>query len=247
MKDYIFPFVFFIQILYKISMGNSIYQQSNLFDSDTLSFCLPKNYKPIRPDFFDVERIYLAKGSLDTKERKIFVEQICSLYPKAEIIHALDLPHNRIQLQKSDTLKFHTEGKKTLVFGVIQNSVRFSEEEGNTCPNYWHFSTTGFCPYGCKYCYLSGTQGVWYSPTVKIYLNLNEIFDKINKVAERLSKPTAFYLGKLQDGLALDPLTAYSTILVPFFAEHKYARQILLTKSTNVERLLDLHHHGNTI
>ena len=239
--------IFAIKSYIKVNMDTRSYKQSSFFDSTIPSICLPNDYKPIRPDFFDVDRIFLTKGSLDSEERKFFVERICSLYPKAEIIYALDLSHNRIQLPKSDTLEFHAEGKKTLVFGVIHNSVRFSEEEGNTCPNYWHFSTTGFCPYGCKYCYLSGTQGVWYSPTIKIYLNLNEILDKINKVAERLAKPTAFYLGKLQDGLALDPLTAYATVLVPFFAGHKYARQILLTKSANVERLLDLDHGGNTI
>ena len=57
----------------------------------------------------------------------------------------------------------------------------------------------------------------------------------------------AFYLGKLQDSLALDSLTAYSTILVPFFAEHPWARLTLLTKSAYVDRLLDLEHRGHSI
>jgi cation diffusion facilitator CzcD-associated flavoprotein CzcO len=26
-------------------------------------------------------------------------------------------------------------------------------QEGNACPNYWHFSPYGFCPYDCEYCY----------------------------------------------------------------------------------------------
>jgi spore photoproduct lyase len=45
----------------------------------------------------------------------------------------------------------------------------------------------------------------------------------------------------------LDPLTAYSTVLVPFFAEHPYARLTLLTKSNNVDRLINLEHQGHTI
>jgi spore photoproduct lyase len=60
-------------------------------------------------------------------------------------------------------------------------------------------------------------------------------------------KPTAYYHGKLQDGLALDPLTGYMRRLVPFFTERKFARQILLTKSADVENLLDLDHQGHTI
>jgi spore photoproduct lyase len=134
-----------------------------------------------------------------------------------------------------------------LVFGELGDSVRFSEEEGNACPNYWHFSPYGYCPYGCKYCYLAGTLGVWFSPTVKIYVNLPEIINKIDAIAQRLAKPTAFYLGKLQDSLALEPLTAYSKILVPFFEQHPYARQVILTKSAHVERLLGLEHGGHTI
>ena len=47
--------------------------------------------------------------------------------------------------------------------------------------------------------------------------------------------------------LALDPLTAYSTVMVPFFAAHPFARLTLLTKSANIGRLLDLDHHGHTV
>ena len=47
--------------------------------------------------------------------------------------------------------------------------------------------------------------------------------------------------------LALDPLTAYSTVLVPFFAEHPWARLTLLTKSAHIDRLLDLEHREHSI
>jgi spore photoproduct lyase len=195
----------------------------------------------------NVSRIYLARGSVSTSERRQFVERICRLYPEAEVRECLDTPHNRIELNETVALDMHKAGKKTLVFGELKSAVRFSQEEGNTCPNYWHFSPYGFCPYGCKYCYLAGTQGVKFSPTVKIYVNLPEMLDEIDRITRRLKIPTAFYVGKLQDPLALDPLTVYSTILVPFFAKHLYARFILLTKSANVDRLLELEHRRHTI
>lgn len=218
-----------------------------LFEGEQSRCALPTAYRPVRPDHFDVARIRFAKGSFSTPERRRFVEQICDLCPDAERVECLDVAHNRISLGRSDRLALHRKGKRTLVFGELATSVRFSEEEGNTCPNYWHFSTHGFCPYGCKYCYLAGTPGVWHSPSIKIYLNLCDIVRKIDGIANRLRQPTAFYLGKLQDALALDPLTAYSTVLVPFFARHEFARQILLTKSAHVERLLSLDHRGHTV
>ena len=175
------------------------------------------------------------------------MEHICRLYPGVGVKECPDTPHNRVELEEQDFLALHKAGKKTLVFGELKSAVRFSREEGNTCPNYWHFSPYGFCPHGCKYCYLAGTQGVKFSPAVKIYVNLPEILEKIDGIARHLSKPTAFYLGKLQDALALDPLTAYSTVLVPFFAKHPYARFTLLTKSVNISRLLELEYRGHTI
>ena len=221
--------------------------QRDMFGATVFSPSLPTDYEPVRPAHFQVSRIYLAKGSVATPDRRRFVERICALYPEAQVVECLDTPHNRIELGERDALSLHQTGKQTLVFGQLNAAVRFSQERGNACPNYWHFSPYGFCPYDCKYCYLAGTQGVKFSPSVKIYVNLPQMLYAVDRVARRQRRPTAFYLGKLQDPLALDPLTAYSTTVVPFFAEHPTARLTLLTKSAHVDRLLDLEHRGHTI
>lgn len=202
---------------------------------------------PRPADGFAPARIVLARGSDTTTSGRKLAEGICGAYPHAEVVKALDTPHNRILLGASDTLGLHYEGKRTLVLAEHRSAVRQSTEEGNCCPNYWHFSPYGFCPYGCAYCYLAGTQGVRFSPTVKIFLNLPEILDEVDCTARRLGEPTAFYLGKLQDGLALDPLTGYSRQIIPFFADHPLARLTLLTKSADVANLLDLDHRGHSI
>jgi DNA repair photolyase len=208
---------------------------------------LPRDYEPVRPAYFEVARIYLAKGSVSTPERRRFVERICDLYTEAHVEERLDMPHNRLTLGGRDPLGLHQAGKHALVFGELKTAVRFSQEEGNACPNYWHFSPYGFCPHDCKYCYLAGTPGVRFSPSVKIYVNLPDMLAEIDRIARRQETPVAFYLGKLQDSLALDPLTAYSTVLVPFFAGHPWARLTLLTKSAHVDRLLDLQHREHSI
>jgi len=215
-------------------------------ESETSTLSLPAGYEPVRPKGFDVARIVFAKGSRSAPERERFVESISSLYPSASLIERPQLPHNRIDLGEADPADLHREGVRTLVFGELKSSVRKSEEDGNTCPNYWHFSVYGYCFYGCSYCYLAGTRGVWSSPTVKIYVNLPEILGRIDRIASRFAHPTAFYHGKLQDGLSLDPLTAYSTVLVPFFARHAFARQVVLTKSDAIERFFGLDHNGHT-
>ena len=204
------------------------------------------DYRPRRPAGFSPELIVLAKGSLDTPRRRAMADAIRALYPEARLVERLDTPHNRIAPDPGAALVCHYWGKRTLVLGVHGSAVRFSQEAGNACPNYWHISPYGFCPYDCTYCYLAATRGVRFSPTVKIFGNLDEMLRQVDNVASRLGGPTAFYLGKLQDGLALDPLTGYSRVMVPFFADHPHARLTLLTKSADVVNLLDLEHGGHT-
>ena len=115
------------------------------------------------------------RGAIARQSRRRLAERICAAYPNAEVVEAFDTPHNRVDLGETDPLRLHERGKQTLVLGEHRSAVRFSDEGGNACPNYWHFSPYGFCPYGCHYCYLAGTPGVWFSPTVKIFLNLEEI------------------------------------------------------------------------
>ena len=203
------------------------------------------SYVPRATGEFHPQRIVLTRGC-DLPIYRPLIDGICRAYPEADRVE-LDLPHNKVDLGGGDPLALHERGKQTLVFGIHHSAVRRSSEGGNTCPNYWHFSPYGFCPYGCHYCYLAGAQGVRFSPTVKIFLNLWEIVAEIDRAANRDGEPTAFYLGKLQDGLALDSLTGYSRWLVPFFARHPLARMTLLTKSAEVTNLLDLDHRGHTI
>ena len=202
---------------------------------------------PRAAPLFQPDRIILTRGCGATPDRARLVEGICRAYPDAEVLDRADLSHNQVDLACDRPLDRHRVGKRTLVLGEHKSAVRFSSERLNCCPNYWHFSPYGFCPYGCTYCYLAGTRGVWFSPTVKIFLNLDEMLGRIDRIARRAARPTAFYLGKLQDGLAMDLLSGYSRRMIPFFAGHPFARLVVLTKSSHVGNLLALRPEGRTV
>lgn len=217
--------------------------------------CLPgfedaeDEYVPRKPAYFDVQKIVLTRGC-DRPDTLRRINRIAKLYPNAPVVERWDCSHNQAEAfadeADSDMLKLHQTGKKTLLFGTHRSSVRYSSEAENSCPNYWHYSTYGFCPYGCTYCYLAGTRSIRFAPAVKIFVNLDEILAKIHRTASNFTRPEAFYHGKLQDGLALDPLSGYTLKTIPFFARESFARQVILTKSTDVENLLGLEHNHHT-
>ncbi len=224
-------------------MATAVQIQPTLFRQiDTLG-----DYRSRPAPLFQPQRIVLTKGAVSTSQRRQFVDRICRVYPLAEVVEQLSIPHSKVALDRSDPLELHYRGRRTLVLGEHKSAVGRSKEEDNTCPNFWHFSPYGFCPYGCQYCYLAGTQGIRFSPTVKIFLNLEEILTQIDRQARKIGRAEAFYLGKLQDGMALDPLTGYSRIMIPFFARHPFARLRILSKSADFENVLDLDHRGHTV
>jgi DNA repair photolyase len=206
-----------------------------------------ESYQPRPAPLFRPRQIILAKGSLSTTRRKRMAEGICAAYPSAQVVEQLSVPHNKVSFDCTDPLELHYRGHRALVIGEHKSAVGRSDETGNTCPNFYHFSPYGYCPYGCQYCYLAGTQGVRFSPSVKIFVNLDDILAEVDRIARKLGRPEAFYLGKLQDGMALDPLTGYSRTMIRFFAEHPFARLRILSKSADFQNVLDLDHRGNTV
>jgi len=194
------------------------------------------------------ERLVLTRGATATPARRAFVERLSASFPDAERIEAPERTHMQLSglLPKGDAAR-REAGRRTLVIGTIATPLRRSREAGICCPNYLHFSPTAFCSYACAYCYLAASCSTLVAPVAKIFVNLEDVLAAIARRARRLEEPTSFYLGKLQDALALDPLTGFSRVLAPFFAEQPSARLVMLTKSDAVGNLLDLEHRGHTV
>ena len=68
------------------------------------------DYQPKQPPRFHPDTIILTKGSFQTAEQRDLVKAICDLYPQAQVVKEFDLPHNRIELGSSETLKSHYRG-----------------------------------------------------------------------------------------------------------------------------------------
>ena len=202
---------------------------------------------------FHPDQIILTKGSLDTPARRAFADKVRAAFPGVPVQEQLDRSHMAAAFAPKGIplAEKIARGKRTLVLGVLKKNLSRSSEAGIHCPNYWHFSTTGFCWYDCAYCYLAGSCSSIVAPTVKIFVNIEDVLERLRSLGRRLAREgagqTSCYLGKLQDGLSLDWLTGFSRALARFFAREDLLRWVVLTKSACVDNLLDLDHRGHTI
>ena len=193
-------------------------------------------------------RLYSVKEAWQPQPGALSLASFVIDSPRLRLMNVLDTSHNTLTFFKQHSGGGTRKARRSLVLGELglSSAVQKNRRKGGMYPQARFFSVYEGCSYGCHYCYLHDSPGRSFSSPVKIYLNLPEIVGEIDRQAREAKGPIEFYLGKYQDGLALDYLTAYSTVLVPFFAEHPYARQVVQTKSANVERLLELEHKGRT-
>jgi spore photoproduct lyase len=113
------------------------------------------------------------------------------------------------------------------------------------CCNYYVVSYAWNCHFGCTYCVL---QSYLTHEALLVCTNVESLF---NEVKETLGQsPNCMFrigTGELADSLALDPITAYSRKIVPFFASLPNGILELKTKSDQIGNLEGLDHRGRTV
>ncbi len=146
--------------------------------------------------------------------------------------------------QSSDPL---ASGKRTLI--LTRHSGGFLKEcpgsGAEICCNYYVLNYASNCHLECTYCVL---QSYLNNPSVMIFTNTEDLFEEVSGVLSR-SPRRAFRIGtgELADSLALDDITAYSRLLVPFFAALPNGVLELKTKSDRIGNLKDLDHRSRTV
>ena len=136
--------------------------------------------------------------------------------------------------------KFH-RAKKTIIVSVRSLS------KFQSCKPSAHYQLplVSGCPAHCNYCYLHTNLGK--NPYIKIYVNIDEIFDKAKKYMEERSPEVTLFEGSAtSDPLPVERWTGTLARAIEFFAEEKLGRFRFVTKFSEVDQLLDLKHKGQT-
>jgi len=117
---------------------------------------------------------------------------------------------------------------------------------GLVCCSYLTLNLASNCPMDCAYCFLQDYLAD--APALTAYTNVGEALAEVAAVLDaHPARPFRIGTGEIADSLALDPLTALSRQLVPFFAARPNATLELKTKTECVDELLALEPNGRVV
>jgi len=141
-------------------------------------------------------------------------------------------------------------GKKVLYIAPPGNDVVdvfTMPDDRMMCPHFDRLKlASNGCFYQCDWCYLKLTYRAAFP-----FITIRAGYDKIKRqIARRLQKsqtPVVFNSGEMADSLALDHLTRAGRAFIPWFGRSGNGYLFILTKSDNVDDILDLPHNGHTI
>ena len=141
----------------------------------------------------------------------------------------------------------HTTGKRSLILARHPGS--FLKEcpgaGAEICCNYYVVNYASNCHLECTYCVL---QTYLNNPALMVFTNVRDLLAEVAGMLGR-SPRQLFRIGtgELADSLALDDLTEYSRLLVPFFGTLPNGVLELKTKSDRIFNLKDLDHRDRTV
>ena len=114
------------------------------------------------------------------------------------------------------------------------------------CPEFCkiNFAPNG-CYYRCEWCFLKATYREMRS-FITIRAQHKLLKEQILAYLRSVKTPIMFNSGEMSDSLALEHLSMFGREIIPWFAKLKHSHLFMLTKSDNVDYILDLPHRGYT-
>ncbi|NLG87886.1 MAG: spore photoproduct lyase [Clostridiaceae bacterium] len=109
----------------------------------------------------------------------------------------------------------------------------------------YQFALVSNCPGSCEYCYLQTNQS--YKPYLKVYVNLEEIWETISVHISKTQKPVVtFEASSNGDPLAVEHITGSVGATIEYFGLLDKGRLRVATKFNNVNQIVNKRHEGHT-
>ena len=187
------------------------------------------NFKPLK--------IFVEKGAQKSRLLTNFQRK----FPDA-LVEEIDCYNRYLKKNKFSVSQL----KKPLIF-IIKEKGDFIKR----CPctknhlgcGYWIFNLGFGCPFDCSYCFLQQYSNF---PGITLPANIDDFFVSFDNFYKNLKKPIRIGTGEFCDSLALDEITEYSKLLIPYFSQKNVLFE-LKTKSDKIANLLTLNPSTNII
>ncbi len=185
------------------------------------------------------------------KPLKIFVEKGAQ---KSRLLTNFRRKFPDTSVEEIDCYSRHLKKNKFTVSQLKKPLIFITKEKGDfikRCPctknhlrcGYWIFNLGFGCPFDCSYCFLQQYSNF---PGITLPANIDDFFVSFDKFYENLKKPIRIGTGEFCDSLALDDITEYSKLLIPYFSQKDVLFE-LKTKSDKIANLLTLKPSKNII
>lgn len=146
--------------------------------------------------------------------------------------------------------------KKSLVRYVSDGSIinRFDKTpppNGSTsvvCPHFIELKWAYGCPYDCAWCYLKGTFRLLPTGTKPVFKDYEKIELHTRRFLAEAISPEVLNTGEIADSLMAEGLDVpFSKFIIPMFETQDKHKVLFLTKSDNIDHLLEIGSHRQTI
>jgi spore photoproduct lyase len=115
------------------------------------------------------------------------------------------------------------------------------------CPHFNRLKlASNGCFYQCDWCYLKSTYRAAF-PFITVRVQYDKIKKQITKRLRSAQGSFIFNSGELADSLSMEHLTKAGREFIPWFGKTQNGYLFMLTKSDNVDHILNLPHNGHTI
>jgi len=150
---------------------------------------------------------------------------------------------------KSGMLDTIIAGKQIIFVAPAGNAVdQFTmPDDRMVCPHFDRLKlASNGCFYQCDWCYLKLTYRAVF-PFIAIRVQYDKIKNQLKKKLMKDDLPVMFNSGELADSLSMEHLTGAAREFIPWFGQTENGYLFMLTKSDNVDDILDLPHNQHTI
>ena len=185
---------------------------------------------------FKPKAIYFEKGIENYELGKLLLEKYKDI-PKIEIEN-----HNNIEEMRKKENKDFPRMKQNLIIGTRKTH---KYTENHKVSDYLVPYTSSGCTAMCMYCYLVCNYNK--CAYMRLFVNREQMLEKIIKVANKEDKNLTFEIGSNSDLILENTITGNLKWTIENFAKSEHGYLTFPTKFDMVDDILSLNHNGKVI